>query len=85
MLYASYVKEADPKPPAPPIAPEGPDGQDGQGGAAGDGDGGAPALSPTPDPGSEIPATGDASPMMAAATGAIGAVLAGVGSSRRRE
>lgn len=82
MLYASYVKEADPKPPAPPIAPEGPDGQ---GGAAGDGDGGAPAPSPTPDPGPEIPATGDASPMMAAATGAIGAVLAGVGSSRRRK
>lgn len=85
MLYASYVKEADPKPPAPPIAPEGPDGQDGQGGAAGDGDGGAPAPSPTPGPGPEIPATGDASLMMATATGAIGAVLAGVGSRRRRE
>ena len=85
MLYASYVKEADPKPPAPPIAPEGPDGQDGQGGVAGDGDGGAPALSPTPDPGPEIPATGDASLMMVAATGAVGAILAGVGFSRRRK
>ena len=85
VLYASYVKKADPKPPAPPVAPEGPDGQEGQGGPVGDGDGSAPAPSPTPDPGPEIPATGDASLMMATATGAVGAILAGVGFSRRRK